>query len=376
MRALRLAIDFFALRPFFTLWSLRVLWWIYIFAWVYELYYDFYRRLGAMPGANFLPWLRVFSWVDLALLPLSACVAIMAARLFLEVIINILSIANRNLDFQRPPRSAWPTLEGFIALTPFVTREWLEFFWRLFLIVTSWVVTANVVLGVSPLSSVLGGVTYAAGVRLLVELAARLLPPGTAAVAESGIKSPPYLATLFSLRPFLTLENIKLFWWLYILVELHRLYLRLGIFTLAGSLPPSLFRYMWHNVVVAPFMTLIIIATVRLYLEVLMGSEPGPLEAPSEAAKVSHNSRTLIEGLSNFIDLRPFFMPSRLQLFWWLFLFTILADVYGYVALVPGQQAILHVMPYIMDFLKPMYCIAGVRLLIEAVRVEAQSSTP
>lgn len=160
-------------------------------------------------------------------------------------------------------------------------------------------------------------------------------------------------------------------WWVYIVVELHRLYLRLGTFTLVGSLPPWLYRYMWHNVVVAPLMTLTTIVTVRLFLEVLMLP---PREAQTEAAKFSHNPRALSDDLSNFINLQPFFTPSRLQIFWWLFLFTIVADVYSYVYLVPGRQAILHWVAYVMDFLKPLYCVVGVRLLIEAALCEVRGS--
>jgi hypothetical protein len=376
MRALRPAINFFSLQPFFTLSLLRAFWWIYIFAWLFELYSDLYRRLGAMPGENFLPWFRILSWADVALLPLSAFVAIMAARLFIELIINRLSMANQNLDFQRQPRSAWPIVEGFIELTPFVTRDWLESFWRLFLIVSAWTVTANVVLGANALNSILGAVAYAAGVRLLIEAATRLLLPDTAAaIAVSDIRSPRYFARLLLLRPFLTRDNVKLFWWLYILVELHRLYLRLGTFGVPGSLPPSLFRYVWYNVAIAPFVTLIMIGTVHLLLEVLMGQAFGPLDAPSEALKVSHSPRTLAQDLSDFVNLRPFFTPARLQLFWGLFLLAILADVYSYISLVPGRQAILHLTLYIKEFLKPLYCVAGVRLLIEGARVEERRSS-
>lgn len=96
MRSLRRVIDFFALQPFFTLWSLRAFWWIYIFVWVFELYDGLYRHIKYMPGAMFYLWFRTFTWVDLAFLPLSACVAIMVVRLLLEVTVSLLPIANRS----------------------------------------------------------------------------------------------------------------------------------------------------------------------------------------------------------------------------------------------------------------------------------------
>jgi hypothetical protein len=368
MQALRSVIDFFALRPFFTLRSLRALWWIYILVWGFELYDGLNRRLTHLPGATVFPWFRAFRWLDVALFPLVACAAIMATRLLVEVLMNLLSIPSRNMDLQRRPPSVWQTLEAFVALTPFVTRRWLERFWWFFLIVMGWIVISNVVLGPSILNSILGTVAYVASVRLLLESATRLLRGGAATAAEGDIGAARHVADLFSLQRILTFGSIKVLWWLYILVELHRLFLRLGTVTVVGSLPPSLYRYMWHNVFVAPLMTLITIATARLFLEVLMRESPG---VQAEAAEFSRNPPALSDGLSDFINLRPFFTPWRLQLFWWLFLFTILADVYGYVSLVPGQQPISHWVPYVMGFLKPVYCVVGVRLLIEAARREA-----
>lgn len=357
-------IDFFALRRFFTLRSLRACWWIYLFALAFQLYLALYLHLAHLPGPTFYLWFRVFIWIDAILLPLPVCAAVMTARLLVEVTMEMLSIPRRSATLEENPRSGWQTLEAFVELTPLVTRGWLEAFWRLFLVATAWVVIKNILLGPSIFSSVAGAITYVAAVRLLLEAATRLFLPGTAPAAESGAALPRRFSGFFSARPFLTAGDIKFFWWLYILVELHRLYLRLATFTLVGSLPPALYWYMWDNVIVAPVMTVSTIVTARLFLEVVT-------LGPPQAGTAFRTPRSFAGALADFIDLRPFFTSSRLRLFWYLFLFTIAADIFGYVSLVPGQQPILHWVPYVMAFLTPLYCAVGVRLLIEAAYARA-----
>jgi hypothetical protein len=267
---------------------------------------------------------------------LATGLALVTVRLVLELLIRSLPpLAGREPAPQRQPRSAWQSLHAFVMLEPLVAREWLKVFWWLFLISIVQVVTVNITFGVNRLSSVLGAVVYIAGVRFLIEVAMRLLPAGdgTAAV-DSGPRPPQNFAGFFALRPFFTLQTLRLFWWLYIVAELLRLVLHLATYAVAGSFPPSPYRYMWHNVVAAPLMTLVVIATVRLLLEVLIDLTP----ALAQSEPATAGARSLLDDLMAFLELRPFFTPWWLQVFWWLFLLTVLADVYGYVSLVPGNN--------------------------------------
>ena len=150
------------------------------------------------------------------------------------------------------------------------------------------------------------------------------------------------LIDFIELRPFITLWSLRVVWWLYIFFELEKL-----------------FRYNWFRIITGP-------------------SAPSWFLAP----------RSWGQDAVAFLDLRPFYTPWWLQVFWWLFVLSVLRSVYIQVIshvpalinvpVLPMQsvpQSLDRWFRFIVGLIGPLTWLVGGRLLVEAALM-SQATPP
>jgi hypothetical protein len=93
------------------------------------------------------------------------------------------------------------------------------------------------------------------------------------------------LADFLLLRPFFTLWSLRVFWWMYIFVELDRLYRQINqVLHHAEFFPITSTIWNWVNLIHAPIYYFVEIATVRLLLDLVV-----PLIWPTLKAQIRPN---------------------------------------------------------------------------------------
>jgi hypothetical protein len=180
MPARQRLIDFFELRPCFTLWSLCILWWLYIFYEVEKLFHFDWFRIIAGPAAP--SWFLASGWSNAFFTLLRVVVLLAVVRLLLDVLLKFV-MPSRDSELHRQRTWVQDAL-AFFDLRPFYTRWWLQVLWWLFLLSVLRTVYILVLSYISlwsparPIDSLyrfavgmLGPLTWTAGVRLLIEAA-------------------------------------------------------------------------------------------------------------------------------------------------------------------------------------------------------------
>ncbi len=191
------------------------------------------------------------------------------------------------------------------------------------------------------------------------------------------------LIDFFELRPFFTLWSLRVVWWLYIFFELEKLFRYNWFRIITGPSAPSWFLASgWSNAFFTLLRVLVLLAIVRLLLDVLLKflmSSRGPeARAP----------RSWGQDAVAFLDLRPFYTPWWLQVFWWLFVLSVLRSVYIQVIshvpalinvpVLPMQsvpQSLDRWFRFIVGLLGPLTWLVGGRLLVEAALM-SQATPP
>jgi hypothetical protein len=121
------------------------------------------------------------------------------------------------------------------------------------------------------------------------------------------------LLDFLELRPFFTLRLIRVFWWLYLAVQLQRLWFE--IMQLAVSSHAAIQAY------INPLDTLVLVMSVRLLLEIVLSltayctTKSGARVLQRVQASSSPAAR-----LAAFFTLDAFFTPPLLAIYWGLFL--------------------------------------------------------
>ena len=178
----RRLVDFFELRPFFTLWIVRVVWWLYIFKQIEWLTYIKWTTIIVPRGPS---WFLASGWSNAFFTLLNTMVLLMTARLAIEVLLKFVMPSH---DADPPRLRSWgQEALAFFDLRPFYTSWWLQLFWWLFLLSTLRTlyiyVIGNLPWSFQPLSvehwyrwfrfgvGLLGPLTWLVGVRLLIEAA-------------------------------------------------------------------------------------------------------------------------------------------------------------------------------------------------------------
>ena len=174
------------------------------------------------------------------------------------------------------------------------------------------------------------------------------------------------LADFLLLRPFFTLWSLRVFWWMYIFVELDRLYRQINqVLHHAEFFPITSTIWNWVNLIHAPFYYFVEIATVRLLLDLVV-----PLIWPTLKAQIRPNRHFVSQEAIAFLDFASFFTPQGLRWFWGFFLLQMLPVLYRSVAWnypdprFDGQIGVWF--DFLIGLLGPLLYMAGVRLLIEA----------
>jgi hypothetical protein len=174
------------------------------------------------------------------------------------------------------------------------------------------------------------------------------------------------LADFLLLRPFFTLWSLRVFWWMYIFVELDRLYRQINqVFHHAEFVPITSTIWNWVNLIHAPIYYFVEITTARLLLDLVV-----PLIWPALQAQDRPNRHSVLQEIIAFLDFAPFFTPQGLRWFWAFFLLQMLPVLYRSVAWnypdprFDGQIGLWF--DFLIVLLGPLSYVAGVRLLIEA----------
>ena len=173
------------------------------------------------------------------------------------------------------------------------------------------------------------------------------------------------LTDFFELRPFFSLWTARVVWWVYIFMEVARLSRIKWMTILAPPGAPSWFLASGlSNAFFAVFRVVVLLMTVRLLIEVLLKFVT-PRHHPE-----TPRQRSWSEDASAFFDLRPFYTAWWLQVFWWLFILSMLRAVYIYIlGNVPWEAQHVpfdHWFQFGVGLLGPLTWLVGVRLLIEA----------
>lgn len=176
------------------------------------------------------------------------------------------------------------------------------------------------------------------------------------------------LLDFLELRPFFTMRSLRIFWWMYIAVELRRLYFQIWqIFF--GPVYRSIQTF------INPLDTFMQIAATRLLLEILLAL--AACCAAKYGARVLQRSQPAESALAQlraFFDLGPCFTTRLLKIFWFMFLIIQLRAVFfilqpGVALWRPDEWAfdvwgtMLTQLVYVTAY------TAGMRLLVEVQRV-------
>lgn len=172
------------------------------------------------------------------------------------------------------------------------------------------------------------------------------------------------LTDFFELRPTLSMALLRLCWWLYILLEVERLF-RIDWFRIITSPnSPSWFLASgWSNAFFTLLRVVVVLATVRLFIDVVLKFIT-PSRGDPPATPPSWGQEALA-----FFDLRPFYTRWWLRVFWLLFLLSMLRTIY--IQAVSGAwpfapKSLESWFRYAIGFVGPLTWTVGVRLLIEA----------
>jgi hypothetical protein len=178
-----------------------------------------------------------------------------------------------------------------------------------------------------------------------------------------------WMLDFLELRPVFTLRLAQVCWWLYILAKLY--FTPWGVYRIITSAGPASWRYNWLEALYQPFRVLVLLATARLLLDVLLAILWPERQMPRAPQPLGRE-------LLAFLDLRPFFTRWWIQVFWWLYLLNFLHSLYGYTFI--GR-------PYFntatlddwarlfRGFLENGVWLVGVRLLVEAA-LKTQTPAP
>lgn len=176
-----------------------------------------------------------------------------------------------------------------------------------------------------------------------------------------------WILDFLELRPVFTLRLAQAVWWLYIAERLY--FTPWGFYRIITSSGPASSLYNWFDAFFTPFRVLVMLATVRLLIDVLLAILWPHRREPQEPQSFGRE-------LLAFLDLRPFFTRWWAQLFWWFYLLTFLHSLYPYTTIgltFFNTATLTDWWRLFQSIAEKIAWLVGVRLLVEAA-IKMQAS--